>query len=167
MGQAQVVHIQNEIVVHRIFPSPWIVYKSTRSDSHIVLSPFKSSSATLPSAHRASRRRSPTSLSGGGRDDATLAIATRPTRKTLELQLRAEKTSTRKMRYIFTLCTPSQYHEEPCHLQLEWWMPDREKARKRKKRRKKQREETEERRGGEREVTLFYARGIKKRDRQT
>ncbi|KAK1120008.1 hypothetical protein K0M31_012738 [Melipona bicolor] len=40
VGQAQVVHVQNGIVAHRIFPSLWIVHKSTRSDSHIVLSPF-------------------------------------------------------------------------------------------------------------------------------
>ncbi|XP_043507769.1 uncharacterized protein LOC122527549 isoform X1 [Frieseomelitta varia] len=40
VGQAQVIHVQNGIVAHRIFPSLWIVHKSTRSDSHIVLSPF-------------------------------------------------------------------------------------------------------------------------------
>ncbi|KOX73124.1 hypothetical protein WN51_14611 [Melipona quadrifasciata] len=64
------------------------------------------------------------------------------------------------------LYTSSQYHEESFHLQLEWWTPDREKARKRKKEERSRSKEKSQRRG-EREVTLFYARGIKKRDRQT
>ena len=75
VGQAQVVHIRSGIVMYTIFPSRWTVHKPTRSDSHMPLQ--------APLQHHLthiviSRRRSPTSLPGGGRNG--VAVATRPNR---------------------------------------------------------------------------------------